>query len=74
MASRYFNVGVISKRKSTAFGVFPIHMLEAGKNEPIFEGLQDPFYAVDSRDYQVVQPNHDLLGRIGVTVFLFSSV
>jgi homoserine O-succinyltransferase len=68
MASRYFNVGVISKRKSTAFGVFPIHMLEAGSNEPVFEGLQDPFYAVDSRDYQVVQPNHDLLARIGATV------
>ena len=29
--------------------------------KPVFEGLADPFYAVDSRDYQVIQPNHDLL-------------
>lgn len=68
LASRYFNAGVISKRKSTAFGVFPVHMLEAGMSEPIFEGLQDPFYAVDSRDYQVIQPNHNLLGKIGARV------
>ena len=68
LASRYFNAGVISKRKSTAFGVFPVHMIEAGKTEPVFKGLQDPFYAVDSRDYQVVQPNHDLLSRIGAQV------
>ncbi|MEO6611768.1 MAG: GMP synthase [Chitinophagaceae bacterium] len=68
LASRYFNVGLVSKRKSTAFGVFPIHMLEAGKKEPVFEGLRDPFYAVDSRDYQVIQPNHDLLGEMGARI------
>jgi GMP synthase-like glutamine amidotransferase len=68
LASRYFNVGLVSKRKSTAFGVFPVHMLEAGKNEPVFDGLLDPFYAVDSRDYQVIQPNHDLLGEMGARI------
>jgi homoserine O-succinyltransferase len=68
LASRYFNAGLVSKRKSTAFGVFPIHMLEAGKTEPVFEGLHDPFYAVDSRDYQVIQPNHDLLGEMGARI------
>jgi hypothetical protein len=43
-------------------------MLEAGMEEPVFDGLRDPFYAVDSRDYQVIQPNHDLLERIGAKV------
>ena len=65
LASRYFNVGLVCKRKSTAFGVFPVHMLESGKEEPVFEGLRDPFYAVDSRDHQVIQPNHELLTRMG---------
>jgi GMP synthase-like glutamine amidotransferase len=65
LACRYFNAGVVCKRKSTAFGVFPIHMLEAGHQEPVFNGLPDPFYAVDSRDYQVIQPNHSLLSRMG---------
>ncbi|HUR66285.1 MAG TPA: hypothetical protein VMZ03_08020 [Chitinophagaceae bacterium] len=68
LASRYFNVGLVSKRKSTAFGVFPVHMLEAGCDEPVFDGLRDPFYAVDSRDYQVIQPNHDLLNKIGAKI------
>ena len=65
LASRYFNVGIVTKRKSTAFGVFPVHMLEGGKQDPVFEGLNDPFYAVDSRDYQVIQPRHDHLANLG---------
>ncbi len=68
LASRYFNVGLVSKRKSTAFGVFPIHMLDAGKTDPVFDGLKDPFYGVDSRDYQVIQPNHDLLNEMGASI------
>jgi homoserine O-succinyltransferase len=65
LASRHFNAGIVCPRKSTAFGVFPVHMLEAGKEEPVFDGLRDPFYAVDSRDYQMIQPNHDLLQKMG---------
>jgi GMP synthase-like glutamine amidotransferase len=68
LASRYFNIGLVYKRKSTAFGIFPVHMLEAGKTEPVFDGLRDPFYVVESRDYQVIQPNHDLLNEIGAKI------
>ncbi|HZI54809.1 MAG TPA: GMP synthase [Chitinophagaceae bacterium] len=68
LASRYFNAGFVYKRKSTSFGVFPVHMLEEGKSEPVFDGLNDPFYAVDSRDYQVIQPNHTLIRDMGGTL------
>lgn len=68
LACRYFNAGLVCKRKSTAFGVFPMHMLEAGQDEPVFDGLKDPFYAVDSRDYQVIQPNLDLLNDMGAKI------
>jgi len=68
LASRYFNAGLVYKRKSTSFGVFPVHMLEEGKAEPVFDGLNDPFYAVDSRDYQVIQPNHTLLNEMGASL------
>ena len=68
LASRYFNVAQITKRKSTAFGVFPVHLLEAGKNEPVFENMPNPFYAVDSRDYQVVQPDENRLKKLGAKV------
>jgi GMP synthase-like glutamine amidotransferase len=68
LASRYFNIGRVCKRKSTAFGVFPVHMLEGGKDEVVFEGLRDPFYAFDSRDHQVIQPNLELLTEMGAEI------
>lgn len=65
LACRYFQIGNVCKRRSTAFGVFPIHMLEDGRKEPVFKGLQDPFYSVDSRDFQVIEPNHAKLREMG---------
>jgi GMP synthase-like glutamine amidotransferase len=69
LACRFFEIAEVIKRKSTAFGVFPIHILKYdGSVDPVFEGLQDTFYGVDSRDYQVVQPDkkkvHDMGGEI----------
>lgn len=68
LVCRHLNIGTVSKRKSTSFGVFPIHPLKAGAEEPVFEGLDDPFYAVDSRDYQVTMPNDDTFNSIDATV------
>jgi len=65
LACRYYNVANVCKRKSTAFGVFPVHMTNDGMNEPVFEGLRNPFYAVDSRDYQVIEPNHRGIKKMG---------
>ena len=65
LACRYFDVADVSKRKSTAFGVFPIHYLADAIDEPLFRGLTDPFYAVDSRDYQVTGPHHNQLRAMG---------
>jgi homoserine O-succinyltransferase/O-acetyltransferase len=68
LACRHFKIAKITKRRSTAFGVFPVHLLEAGKNEPVFEGMPDPFYAVDSRDFQVIQPDENRLKESGAKV------
>jgi homoserine O-succinyltransferase len=68
IACRYFKVATVAQRRSTAFGVFPVHMLDAGKQESIFEGLQNPFYAVDSRDYQVIEPNVQQLRKLGASL------
>jgi GMP synthase-like glutamine amidotransferase len=68
LACRFFKIGHVTKRKSTAFGVFPMHMLHEGALEPVLRGLEDPFYAVDSRDYQVVQPNHNKLREMGARI------
>lgn len=68
LVSRYYKIGEVSKRRSTSFGVFPIHIMDDGSNEFVFQGLKDPFYAVDSRDYQVTSPNYDRLSEMGGTL------
>jgi homoserine O-succinyltransferase len=68
LSARYYNVGIVTKRKSTAFGIFSVHMLEEGFDEPVFEGLRDPFYAVDSRDFQVIQPNYSVIEKMGAKI------
>ncbi|AHF14890.1 type 1 glutamine amidotransferase [Niabella soli] len=68
LASRHFNAGLICKRKSTSFGVFPIHLLPEGRDTAVFKDLSDPFYAVDSRDFQLIQPNFDILNDIGAYI------
>jgi hypothetical protein len=59
---------LVCKRHSTAFGVFPVHMLEGGMEEPVYAGLKDPFHVVESRDYQVIQPNHQVLEEMGAQI------
>jgi len=68
LACRHYNVGLVCKRRSTAFGVFPVHMLDGANEEPVFNGLKDPFYSVDSRDYQVIQPNHKVINEMGAKI------
>ncbi len=68
LATRYFKLAKVSERKSTSFGVFPIHYLSSAFDEPAFKGLNDPFYAVDSRDYQVTQPNHNRIEELGGSI------
>jgi GMP synthase-like glutamine amidotransferase len=68
LVSRHYKIGSVCKRNSTAFGVFPIHRMDESSNEEIFDGLKDPFYAVDSRDYQLISPNHNRLAELGAKV------
>jgi GMP synthase-like glutamine amidotransferase len=68
LVCRHYKLAHVTKRKSTAFGVFPIHMLHDAQDETVFAGLNDPFYSVDSRDFQVIQPNHNRLREMGATL------
>lgn len=68
LVARNYNIGKVKKRNSTAFGIFPIHMLATGQNENMFDGLPDPFYAMDSRDYQVVEPDYDRLAEMNASI------
>lgn len=65
---RYYGLGTVNQRHSTSFGILPIHQTAAGHEELVFAGLPDPFYSVDSRDWQVVQPNHERFETLGATL------
>lgn len=65
---RYYGLAKVSQRKSTAFGVMPIHKTKAGASEKLFGLLDDPFYAVDSREFQITQPQVDKLKKMGGNV------
>ena len=49
---------------------FSSRLLENAVNEPVFNAVKDPFYAVDSRDYQVVEPNHNMFHQMGATILV----
>jgi homoserine O-succinyltransferase len=68
LVCRHYQIGDISKRKSTAFGVFPVHVTLEGQHDPVFRGLRDPFYVVDSRDYQVTLPDFNKLKMLGAEI------
>lgn len=60
MACRKFGLGQVIPRRSTAFGIFPVFLTEEGEDDTLFHGLPNPFYTVDSRDWQVTNPNDAL--------------
>jgi homoserine O-succinyltransferase/O-acetyltransferase len=68
LVCRHYGIGEVTKRKSTAFGVFPVHVLPSGQTDPVLEGLNDPFYVVDSRDWQVIHPDLDKLHKMGMQI------
>ncbi len=64
LACLHWDIARVTKRRSTSFGILPIFKTEGGFSEPLFEGLDDPFYAVDSRDYQVIMPDEFKLSSL----------
>ncbi|MGZ3924249.1 MAG: type 1 glutamine amidotransferase [Flavisolibacter sp.] len=65
LVCRKYGIGLVSKRKKPAFGVFPVHVTFEGQHDPVLRGLRDPFYVVDSRDYQVTTPDFETINNIG---------
>lgn len=68
LACRKYALADVTRRKSTSFGIFPIHLTNEGLADPVFEGLPDSFYSVDSRDWQAVNPNRDNFEKLGATL------
>ena len=43
----------------------PIHKTDEGDEEFLFQNLPDPFFAVDSRAYQLIEPNYESIYNLG---------
>lgn len=74
MACKHFGLAEITKRNDTSFGVMTIHKTKEGLDDPLFEGLSDPFYAIDSRDYQVVQPKLSVFAKKGAKIISLEKI
>lgn len=46
----------------------PVHKTDEGMHEPLFRSLDDPLWAVDSRDYQITKPNLEKIKAQGGAV------
>lgn len=68
LMSRHFDLGNICRRKSTAFGVFPIFKTEVAKQDKFFKVLPDPFYVIDSRDWQLIEPDLEKMTSLGANI------
>ncbi|PSL07865.1 GMP synthase-like glutamine amidotransferase [Cecembia rubra] len=74
MAVKHFGLAEVNKRKSTSFGVLTVHKTEEGMNDPLFEGLENPFWAIDSRDYQVVKPHPKKFKEMGAQIIALEKI
>lgn len=74
MACNYFELGTLAPRKSTSFGIMPIHLTRFGENDEIFSHLPDPMYAVDSRDYQLIQPDLEVFRMNGSKILALEKI
>jgi homoserine O-succinyltransferase/O-acetyltransferase len=74
MAVKHFGLAEVNKRKSTSFGVLTVHKTEPGLNDPLLEGLDNPFWAIDSRDYQVVQPHQKRFKEMGAEIISLEKI
>ena len=68
LASIHWKLGNICKRKSYSFGVMPIHKTYQGENDFLLKNLPEPFYAVDSRAYQFIEPDHKKQDQMGMKI------
>lgn len=74
IASIHWNIGNICKRKSYSFGVMPIHKTDEGKEDFLLKNLPEPFYAVDSRAYQFIEPDDEKMEKLGMKILALEKV
>ena len=71
LACRHFNIGKVGLRKSKQLGILPIHPTVT---HSIFNQLPDPFYALESRLFQITEPNDEQIELMGATIIALEKI
>ncbi|MBE7509439.1 MAG: GMP synthase [Bacteroidia bacterium] len=74
MMAHHLGFGKVSERHSPLFGIFPVHKTEDGFKDPIIGRLPEPFYAVDSREWQVTTPDIGKIVQAGGSVLCLEKI
>jgi GMP synthase-like glutamine amidotransferase len=65
IACRHFDLGKVCLRKSRQIGVLPVHSLI---EDELFNGLEETFYAMESRSYQIIAPNDEKISGMNAEI------
>lgn len=68
MACIAWGLAEVTQRRKAAFGLYPMNKTEVGATDPLLAGVDEPFWVVDSREWQVVQPHVKAMDRFGAKV------
>jgi len=68
MMTRYFKLGDVVKKNKESFGIVPVVKTPAGEGDLLLEGLGNPFYAADFRNWQAVNPDLKMFGELGAQI------
>ncbi len=74
LVSHHLKLGEITRRKSTSFGVYPIHKAAGAKKDLLLGRLADSYYAVDSRDFQLIQPRLKVFKEHGAKILSLEKI
>ncbi|HEY0175638.1 MAG TPA: GMP synthase [Pedobacter sp.] len=68
LACRKYGLGTVTRRKSASFGIFPVSLTLQGEKDSLYSGLANPFYAVDSRNWQVLPAGENSFDQKGAVI------
>lgn len=74
MVCHHLGIGTLTQRNRMSLGILPIHPTAAGKKDPIFSPLDDPFYVGDFRKWQVINPNEKQIEHLGCKILALEKV
>jgi GMP synthase-like glutamine amidotransferase len=74
MACHHFELGEITRRKVPSFGIYPCHKTKEGKEDRLLKDLSDPYWVVDIRDWQLIQPRRKVFRDHGAEVLSLEKI